>query len=50
MQQFKKNARAILSTPGLENSGYVENLEYRQNAMSDIVSAYKSLKSLLTKA
>lgn len=44
MQQFKKNARAILSTQGSENSGYVDNLEYRQNAMSDIVSAYKSLK------
>ena len=43
------NASAILGATGNEES-FVENFEYKQNAMTDIVTGYKTLKHLLYKA
>lgn len=53
MQMFKRNARQILgsaASTATEESEFVENFEYKQSSVTDIVTAYKSLKQMLYKA
>lgn len=51
MEQFKRNARAILSdSSSTRDMTFVNNVEYRQSDVTDIVTAYKSLKGTLLKA
>ena len=52
MQMFKKNARQILGVAEqpMDQSNFIDNFEYKTNAVGDIVSAYKSLKNILYKA
>lgn len=45
---FKKNARAILGCQKVDE--FCENFDYKQQSVTDIVTAYKSLKQLLVKA
>ena len=51
MEQFKRNARAILSdSTSTRDMTFINNVEYRQSDVTDIVTAYKSLKGTLLKA
>lgn len=53
MQMFKRNARSILGTQSTQidsESTFLDNFEYKPNTVTDIVTAYKQLKTILYKA